>query len=59
MANLCSMFGMQLVSAEALIFKYLPKKVSTEVELLGWLCGSRGCASVCLSLNLSAFLYVC
>ena len=32
-ANLCSMFGMQLVSAEALIFKYLPKKVSHTMEL--------------------------
>lgn len=59
MANLCSMFGMQLVSAEALIFKYLPKKVSKVVELLVWLCCSRVCASVCLSLSSSQLFSLC
>jgi adenylate kinase family enzyme len=32
-AQLCSMFGMNLVSSESLIFKYLPKKVAHTSEL--------------------------
>lgn len=32
-ANLRSMFGMKLISSEALIFKYLPKKVQHAMTL--------------------------
>ena len=65
-ANLRSMFGMRLISAESIILKYLPKKVqhamtltTTEVCVTVCMCGGGMFALRSLGVCVCVWVWVC